>query len=203
MRQFLFLSFLIISSICYSQEDLIIKLAFSDKSNFDLTQKFGHKRPKNYWVLNKTNSWNADRFHLKEDISNDSIRKELELDEHSAYNNTYLFTDSFLNQLFNESQKNYLFQLAEAKQSRQLIDTFKVFRLIPSFEKAKTGFFFSVTDPIFTQDKQYAFIDIATHKKDKETEHLNTSYFGTTLLIFQYFKDKGWERIKKVDRLIL
>lgn len=203
MRQFLFLSFLIISSICYSQEDLIIKLAFSDKSNFDITQKFGHKRPKNFWVLNKTNSWNADRFHLKEDLSIDSIRKELEQDEHSAYNNTYLFTDSILNQLFNESQKKYLFQLAEAKQSRQLIDTFKVFRLIPSFEKAKNGFFFSISDPVFTQDKQYAFIDIVIHKKDKETEDLNTSYYGTTLLIYQYFKDKGWERIKKVDRLIL
>jgi hypothetical protein len=203
MRQLLVLLFLIISSICYSQEDLIIKLAFSDKSNFDITQKFGHKRPKNYWVLNKTNSWNADRFHLEEDITNDSIRKELELDEHSAYNNTYIFTDSLLNQLFSESQKKYLFHLAEAKQPRQLIDTFKIFSLIPSFEKAKTGFFFSVTDPIFTQDKQYAFIDIATHKKDKETEDLNTSYFGTTLLIYQYFKDKGWKKIKKVDRLIL
>lgn len=203
MRQFLFLSFLIISSICYSQEDLIIKLAFSDKSNFDITQKFGHKRPKNYWVLNKTVSWNADRFHLEEDITNDSIRKELEKDEHSAYNNTYLFTDSILNQLFNESQKRHLFHLAEAKQPRQLNDTFKVFRLIPSFEKAKTGFFFSLSDPIFTQDKQYAFIDIATHRKDKETEDLNSSYFGTTLLIYQYFTNKGWIRIKKVDRLIL
>ncbi|MEQ1624177.1 MAG: hypothetical protein ABL870_05755 [Sediminibacterium sp.] len=203
MRQFLFLSFLIISSICYSQEDLIIKLAFSDKSNFDITQKFGHKRPKNYWVLNKTDTWNATRFHLEEDITNDSIRKELEKDEHSAYNNTYLFTDSILNQLFNESEKRQLSNLAEAKQPRQLIDTFKVFRLIPSLEKAKTGFFFSLTDPIFTQDKQYAFIDIATHRKDSETEDLNTSYFGTTLLIYQYFKDKGWKRIKKADRLIL
>lgn len=203
MRQLLVLSFLIISSICYSQEDLIIKLAFSDKSNFDITQKFGHKHPKNYWVLNKTNSWNADRFHLEYDITNDSIRNELEKDEHSAYNNSYLFIDSILNQLFNESQKRHLFHLAQEKQPRQLIDTFKVFSLIPSFEKAKTGFFFSVTDPIFTQDKQYAFIDIIIHKKDKETKDLNTSYFGTTLLIYQYFKDKGWERIKKVDRLIL
>ena len=203
MRQILVLSFLIISTICYSQEDLIIKLAFSDKSNFNITQKFGLKQPKKYWVLNKTNLWNADRFHLEEDITNDSTRNELELDEHSAYNNTYLFTDSLLNQLFSESQKIYLFHLAKAKQAKQLIDTFKIFSLTNSFEKAKTGFFFSFTDPVFTQDKQYAFIDIVTHKKDKETEDLNSSHFGTTLLIFQYFKDKGWERIKKLDRLIL
>jgi hypothetical protein len=203
MRQFLFLSFLIISSICYSQEDLIIKLAFSDKSNFDITKTFGHKRPKKFWVLNNTVSWNTDRFHLEEDINNDSIRKALEKDEHSAYNNTYLFTDSILNQLFNESQKRQLFYLAEAKHPRQLIDTFKVFRLIPSFEKVRNGFFFSLSDPIFTQDKQYAFIDITTHRKDNETEDLNSSYFGTTLLIFQYFTNKGWIRIKKVDRLIL
>jgi hypothetical protein len=176
---------------------------FSDRTNFKITESFGNQRPKNYWVLDKTNTWNADRFHLEEDITIDSIRKELAQDEHSSYNNTYLFTDSILNQLFNEYQKRHLFHLAEAKQPRQLIDTFKVFSLIPSFEKAKKGFFFSVTDPVFTKDKQYAFIDIAIHKKDKETEDLNTSYFGTTLLIYQYFKDKGWIRIKKVDRLIL
>jgi hypothetical protein len=203
MKHLLLIPFSLISFICFSQESQIIKLVFSDKSNFKITESFGNQRPKNYWVLDKTNTWNASRFHLEEDITIDSIRKELAQDEHSSYNNTYLFTDSILNQLFNESQKKYLFHLAESKQPRQLTDTFNVFRLIPSFEKARNGFFFSVTDPIFTKDKQYAFIDIATHKKDKATEDLNTSYFGTTLLIYQYFKDKGWIRIKKVDRLIL
>ena len=67
----------------------------------------------------------------------------------------------------------------------------------------KIGFFFSVTDPIFTQDKQYAFIDIITYKKDKETEKLNYAYFGTTLIIYQNIKGKGWTRIKKRDYLIL
>lgn len=203
MKHLLLIPFLLISFLCFSQESLIIKLVFSDRTNFKITESFGNQRPKNYRVLVKTNTWNASRFHLEEDLAIDSVRKELENDEHSSYNNTYLFTDSLLNQLFNESQKKYLSHLAESKPPRQLTDTFSVFRLIPSFEKAKNGFFFSVTDPIFTKDKQYAFIDIATHKKDKETEDLNTSYFGTTLLIYQYFKDKGWKRIKKVDRLIL
>lgn len=203
MKHLLLIPFLLISFLCFSQESLIIKLVFSDRTNFKITESFGNQRPKNYRVLVKTNTWNASRFHLEEDLAIDSVRKELENDEHSSYNNTYLFTDSLLNQLFNESQKKYLFHLAESKPPRQLTDTFSVFRLIPSFEKAKYGFFFSVTDPIFTQDKQYAFIDIATHKKDKETADLNTSYYGTTLLIYQYFNDKGWIKIKKVDRLIL
>lgn len=56
---------------------------------------------------------------------------------------------------------------------------------------------------IFTKDKQYAFIDITTYKKDNETEDLNSAYFGTTLLIYQNQKGKGWIRIKKRDYLIL
>lgn len=62
---------------------------------------------------------------------------------------------------------------------------------------------FSVTDPIFTKDKQYAFIDIITYKKDKDTEDLDFASFGTTLLIYQNQKGKGWTRIKKWDYLIL
>jgi hypothetical protein len=154
-------------------------------------------------VLNKTDKWNTYRFHLDEDVTSDSVRKKLEIDEHSPYSHSYIFKDSMLDRDFIDSEKQHLYQLSQSIKPRHLVDTFKVFRLINSFNTAENGFFFSVTDPIFTTDKQYAFLDITSFKKDKGTEDLNYAYFGHTLLIYQYFKGKGWIRIKKIDYLIL
>lgn len=203
MRLLSTIMFLFFWTSSFSQDNTIIKLAFSDKTNFDITTSFGDKKPMVFYVLNMTYEWNKYRFHLDADLTSDSVRKRLEHDEHSPYNSSYIFRDTLLDRIFSESEKQRMYKLAQAIKPRQLADTFKLFKLIKSFNAAKYGFFFSVTDPIFTQDKQYAFVDIITFKKDKETEKLNYAYFATTLLIYQNIKGKGWTQIKKRDRLIL
>lgn len=203
MRLLTTITLLLFWTRCFSQDSGLIQLAFKDKSNFDITTRLGNKKPTIYYVLNKTDEWNTYRFHLDEDLTSDSVRQKLESDEHSPYNHSYVFKDTALDRLFSDTEKQDLYRVAQSMKSRQLTDTFKVFKLIKSFNAAKNGFFFSVTDPIFTQDKQYAFIDIITFKKDKETEELNDAYFGTTLLIYQNIEGKGWIRIKKRDYLIL
>lgn len=203
MRLLTFITLLLFWTRCFSQDEGIIKLAFSDKSNFDITTFLDSKKPTTYYVLNKTDKWNTYRFHLDEDLTSDSVRKKLEQDEHSYYNHSYIFRDTVTDRLFSDMEKQRLYKLGQSIQPRQLVDTFKIFKLIKSFDVAKNGFFFSVTDPIFTQDKQYAFIDITTYKKDKETEELNYAYFGMTLLIYKNIEGKGWTRIKKFDYLIL
>lgn len=203
MRLLTTITLLLFLTQCFSQDKGLIKLACKDKSNFDITTRLDEKKPTVYYVLNKTDKWNAYRFHLDEDLTSDSVRKKLESDEHSPYNYSYIFSDTALDRLFRKTEKQHLYRVAQSMQPRQLTDTFKVFKLIKSFNAAKNGFFFSVTEPIFTQDNQYAFIDITTYKKDKETEELNYAYFGTTLLIYQNIKGKGWTRIKKRDYLIL
>ncbi|SHG07519.1 hypothetical protein [Flavisolibacter ginsengisoli] len=203
MRLLTIITLLLYWTQCFSQDNGLIKLAFKDKSNFDITTRLDNKKPTVYYALNKTDKWNTYRFHLDEDLTSDRVRKKLESDEHSPYNHSYLFSDTALDRLFSNTEKQHMYRVAQSITPRELADTFKVFRLIKSFNAAKNGFFFSVTDPIFTQDKQYAFIDITTFKKDKETEELNYAYFGTTLLIYQNIKGKGWTRIKKRDYLIL
>ena len=203
MKLLLSIAILVISTNSFSQDFEILKLAFTDKSNFDITTFLENKKPKVYYVLSKTNKWNNYRFHLNEDLTSDSIRKQLERNEHSPYNHSYIFKDTLLDKLFSEKEKQWLYQQTQSIKSRQLADTFKVFKLIKSFNGAKNGFFFSITDPIFTADKQYVFLDIVTFRKDKETTELNYAYFGTTLLIYQNIKGKGWTRIKKLDYLIL
>ena len=140
---------------------------------------------------------------MDEDLKSETVIKQLERDEHSPYNHSYIFKDTLLDSLFSESEKPHLYRQSQSIQPRQLADTFKVFRLINSFNTAENGFFFSVTDPILTIDKQYAFLEITTYKKGKDTKELNYAYFGHSLLIYQYFKGKGWIRIKKIDYLIL
>jgi hypothetical protein len=203
MRILTFITLLFFSTRCFSQDETIISLAFRDKSNFDITTFLDNKKPTAYYVLNKTDKWNTYRFHLDEDLTSDSVRKKLEQDEHSYYNHSYIYKDTVVDRLFSHLEKQHLYGLAQSIQPRQLVDTFKVFKLIKSFDPAKNGFFFSVTDPIFTQDKRYAFIDITTHKKDKETLDLNYAYFGMTLLIYENIEGQGWTRIKKFDYLIL
>jgi len=203
LRLLTFITLLFFGSRCLSQDEGIIKLAFSDKSNFDITTFLDNKKPATYYVLNKTDKWNTYRFHLDEDLTLASVRKKLEQDEHSYYNHSYIFRDTVIDRLFSDTEKQHLYKLAQSIQPRQLADTFKVFKLIKSFGAAKNGFFFSVTDPIFTQDKQYAFIDITTYRKDKETEDLNYASFGMTFLIYKNIKGNGWTRIKKFDYLIL
>jgi hypothetical protein len=187
----------------YSQDNALIKVVFKDKSNFDIITSLGGKMPNVFYVLNKTYKWNSYRFHLDADLTSDSVRKHLESDEHSPYNHTYIFKDTLLDRLISESEKQRMYELAQTIKPRQIADTFKLFKLIKSFDVAKYGFFFSVTDPIFTQDRQYAFVDLITLNKDKGTENINSAYFATTLLIYQNIKGKGWTRIQKLDRIIL
>jgi hypothetical protein len=56
---------------------------------------------------------------------------------------------------------------------------------------------------VISSDKRMAYIDITVYLKTKETKEMNDSYFATILLIYQYSKEKGWARLKKIDRLIL
>jgi|GEM_PF-1416558 len=188
---------------CFSQDNDIIKLAFRDKSNFDITTRLDNKKPTVFYVMNKTDKWNTCRFHIDQDLSSETVRRELERDEHSPYNYCYIFKDTTVNNLFNDDEKQYLYQFSKSILPRLLVDTFKAFKLIKSYEKAKNGFFFSVTDPIFTTDNQFAFLDITTFKKDNDTEELRFAYFGHTFLIYQNLKSKGWTRIKKIDYLVL
>lgn len=187
----------------HAQQNEIIKLAFQDRSNLDITTYLDNKRPKVYYVLNKTREWDTYRFHIDEDLSSDSVRKQLEQDEHSPYNNSCIFRDSLLQVLFDQKEKDHLYLQARSLKPKQLSNTFKVFNLIKSMRSVKNGFFFSVSEPIFSIDRKYAFIDIVTFKKEANTETLNDAYFGTTLLVFQNSKGKGWTRIKKINRLIL
>jgi hypothetical protein len=195
MKTLIIIPVLFFSLWTFSQDE-ILKLAFKDKSNFDITTLLDNKRPTKFFILTTTDKWNAYRFHLNE-------KDMLDRREHSPYVHSYIFKDTMLNRVINDSEKVHLYEMTQILEPRPLTGTFKEFSLIKSFMNAKNGFFFSVTDPIFTTDKHYAFIDIIIYKKDDETKEFNDTYFGHTLLIYENLGDKEWTRVKKIDYLIL
>jgi hypothetical protein len=195
MKSLIIIPALFFSLWAFSQDE-ILRLAFQDKSNFDITILLENKRPDRFFVLATTDKWNSYRFHLDEKEMNDRR-------EHSPYMHSYVFKDTMLNRIISDSEKLYLSEITKTFKPRVLTGNFSEFTLIKSFSDIRKGFFFSVTDPAFTKDRQYAFIDIVIFKKDDETKVMDDCYFGHTLLIFQNQGDKGWTRIKKVNYLIL
>ncbi len=203
MKAIQLISVLLFWSQAQSQNPNIIKLAFQDKSNFDITKKLDSKRPGKYYVLNRTDKWETCRFFIKDNIKSDSVRKAIANDEHHHYNDCYIFKDPALDRLFSDVEKEHLYQFAQLIKSRTLANGSNNFALIKSFRAAKQGFFFTVSDPVFSTDNQFAFLEIISHKKTKETKEFNDTYFGRTFLIYQNVKGKAWTRIKKIDFLIL
>ncbi|MFI5406228.1 MAG: hypothetical protein ACHQ1D_06910 [Nitrososphaerales archaeon] len=177
-------------------QDPLIELTFKDKSNFDITTVFGNKRPRRFYVLSSTDNWNSYRFYLTEQQMRESH-------EHSPYAHTYIFKDTMLNRIIKTSEKDSLYRRTQIIKPRRLTNVSKEFSYINSFTQAKNGFFFSVTEPIYTSDRLFAFIDLAIYKKGKEKVDLNDSYFGSVFLVYENVKEKGWVRIKKIDHVLL
>ena len=77
MKAILLIPILFFWTQVQSQNSNIIKVAFQDKSNFDITTKLDSKRPAKYYVLSKTDKWETCRFFIKDNIKSDSVRKAI------------------------------------------------------------------------------------------------------------------------------
>jgi hypothetical protein len=192
-----------------SQADTISQLLFGDRSNFEITARFGNQRFATVHVLRTTDKWESCRFFLKDDVTSDSVMQAIGSDEHHHYNNCFIFKDPKLNTLFTASDKEHLYRCALALKPRRLVKRPDTYRLIKSYKTAKPGYFYSLTDPIFSLDKQFAFIELVSYFKPRKHEkaegynQYNTTYFARTFLIFQNTREKGWTRVEKIDYLIL
>ena len=202
MKTLIFISVLFFATKSFSQNADIIQLAFKDTISFDITKSLGDKEPSTFYVLATTDKWNGYRFKLSENIKSDSVRQILMTDEHHPYNHSYLFKDTALDKLFPDDEKEYLYEQTQILQQRQL-ESCNQFNVVKSFKDVKDGFFFSITDPVFTDDKKFAFVELTTYYKSKNTKEFRETYFGTTLLIYENIEHKGWTRIKKQDHLML
>lgn len=192
-----------ISSNVIAQPDEIYRLTFSDKSNFELTTLLDHKMPEKFLILDTTQTWNSNRFWLKDlDKKNkETFLREIQNDEHHPYFNIYLFRDTSLNKLFSDQAKRELSISSEKIGSRHIQLANKNYRTISSSKNIK-GFYFVTSEPLFSADQRFAFIDLTVYYKDNYTQEEDDSYFGTICIVFQK-QGKTWKKIGGRERLIL
>ncbi len=72
------------------------------------------------------------------------------------------------------------------------------------FEKLnkKKQFFFYVTKPVYTRNKEFAFIYIDANKKQYFDEQEPQEYYGYVLVVFRKVNNE-WKQIAKKDWIIL
>lgn len=203
MKQFLFVIIILVSTQLFGQTEEIYRLTFSNKSNFKLTTYLDHKLPQTFFIVDTTENWNSNRFWLKDfdNHNKQQVIKQLQNDEHHPYYHTYLFSAIALDKLFSDKVKQDLSEKSKKVKSKSINISGKNYRTIKSSKNIK-GFYFLTSEPLFSEDKKFAFIDLTVFFKETYKQTLNDTYFGTIGIIFQKQGDT-WKKIAKKDWLIL
>lgn len=197
------LAFLLNGINLYAQDTNVLRLVFNDQTNFNITTTLHNKMPKKIFVLATTDKWYGKRFKLPENLKDPIVMKRILQDEHHPYYHSYIFRDSSLNSLFNHKQKEQLYTSSQNTKPRSLKNKEANFTLIKSYKAVKIGFFFSLTDVIYTTDKLFAMMDIRVFQKTDKNQTLDDIAYGRIFLIYQKNKNGKWVRIRKLEHLIL
>ncbi len=126
----------------------------------------------------------------------------MENDEHHPYNHTYLFRNATLDKLISDTEKKSLQKRAGMlKRKRIALKEEKYLTVVSPMNII--GFYFVTTEPVFTSDMKYAFIDMTVFYKDDLKQKLNDTYFGTICVVYKKQRDNKWKKSKTQSHLIL
>ena len=203
MKKLFLILILLLATKLFGQTEEIYRLTFSDQSNFRLTTLLNHKLPKTIFIIDTTNAWNSNRFWLTDFDNKDKERviKSIQNDEHHPYFHSYLFSDTVLNMLVPDKEKQKLCKKSKTLKSKPVHLNGSNYKTITSSKNIK-GFYFVTSEPIYSDDRKLAFIDLTVFYKETNTQSLNESYFGTIGIVYQR-QETSWKRIAKKDWLIL
>ena len=203
MKDLLPLLIYFITTTVFGQTEEIYRLTFSNKNNFKLTTLLDHKMPKTLFIIDTTETWNSNRFWLTDFDDNDKekVIKDIQNDEHHPYFHSYLFSDTGLNKLFTDKAKKELSIKSKKIKSKRIALNGSNYKTISSSKNIK-GYYFVTSEPFFSDDKRFAFIELTVYYKDNYKQLLNETYFGTIAVVFQK-QSNTWEVVAKKDWLIL
>ena len=201
MKQFFIILFF--ATKTFGQTEEIYRLTFNDKSNFKLTTFLDHKIPKTFFIIDTTDIWKSNRFWLTDFDNKDKeqVIRTIQNDEHHPYFHSYLFSDMVLNRLFSDKEKQKLCKKSKTFKSKRINLNASNYKTISSAKNTK-GFYFMTSEPLISDDKKFAFIDLTVFYKESYKQPLNETYFGTIGIVF-HKQGKSWKRIAKKDWLIL
>ena len=184
----------------YGQSEEIYRLTFSDKSNFKITTALGNKQPSQIYIINTTEPFYSKRFWLDGiNLKSAKVLDEIKDDEHHPYHNVYLFKDEKLNSKFSDEEKKYLSAKAKLTKPKKINLKGTNYSTIKLSSEIKT-FYFKTSEPIFSNDREYAFINFTAFSSKSKNEE---NYFSDTCVIYKRTNGKGWKKSGIVDRLIL
>lgn len=183
------------SAIGFSQDKELYDLAFSNINNFKMLSIFNDKIPRNFQIIDSTITWNSKIFYLENVNLNDSlVMKEIEREEHHPYHSLYLFSDKFLNSKINDEEKQNLSQIATKILSIKINFNDKHYRTVEKF-KIKKGFYFFVSEPIYSTDNKFAFLEIFINKKNRFLGEKLDDYYGRVTIMFEKNSLGKWNQL--------
>ena len=193
MKNLIYLLFFIsFSGISQSKE--LYDLAFSKKENFELLKIMGNKIPKEFLIIDSTIVWNPKTFYLENiDLKDPKVIEEINKEEHHYYHSLYLFSDKILDQLIVDNEKGKLSGKASSTYSKKIHIKGRNFKTIKKFNEK--GFYFLVSEPLYSTTEKFAFISIAAKQKSTFLEEDYDEYFAHFTIMFQKTKKEKWEQI--------
>ena len=187
----------------FSQTNELCDLVFSKKDNFDILKIFEDKIPKEFKIIDTTETWNPKTFYLENiDLNDKDVMAEIEKEEHHPYHFAYLFSDKLLNIKVNEIEKKRLSEIAQNIKSKKIELKGENYETVKQF-KQKKGFYFLVTEPIYSENGKIAFLEISIKKKDVFLGEKTDDYFGVLIIMFEKNESGNWNQIGIKKHLIL
>ena len=193
---------LFISFSCYSQSNELYDIVFSNKANFDVLKAFGNKIPSKYIILSTTQTWDSTTFYLNNiDLKNPLVLDKIIKNEYHPYHYSYLFSNKLLDEKISMEEKIFL-----AEKSKKIIASpidLKGKNYYTSKISSKKGFYFSVSDPIYTSSNDYAFLYLVIKQKYKVQNEEWIEKFATLTFMFQKNSQGKWDQIGIKQYLVL
>lgn len=199
-----YLIFLMLSNLCFSQTDTFYKIIFEKEDDFKIIKILGGKIPKKFIIVDSTVSFNPKSFWLDNiDLNDEKVLKEIEDDEgHHPFNNVYIFSRKEYNILFSDDEKKYLSKACQKTKSKKIKITEKKYFTVNSAKKIK-GFYFLVSEPVYTSNNKFAFVEVDIKSKDTFLGEKTDDYYGVLKIIFEKGENGIWKQIGNFEHLIL
>lgn len=201
-----FLLLLVVASRVSGQADEIYRLTFSDPTNFSIMNSLSHKRPKTILITNMTEGWDHTIFWngFVGGETQEQIDTETKTTRHESYDPEYLFRDpQMLKAISTTERKSLRKRTLKPAATKKIALKGVGYRTVSSTRDIK-GFYVSSTEPLFTSDGQYAFIELLVFLKGHiEIGGRTFDDFGSVTIVYQKQADSKWKRFKKYDYLIL
>ncbi len=198
-----YLIFLMFTNLCFSQTDTFYKIIFENEKNFKIIKILDGRIPKKFILVDSTVSFYPKSFWLDNlNLKDKKVIKEIENDEHHPFNNVYIFSQNEYDILFSDDEKEYLSRACQKAKSKKIKITEKKYFTVSSTNKIK-GFYFLVSEPVYTSNNKFAFVEVDIKQKSTFLGEKTDEYYGVLKIIFEKDENGIWKQIGNYEHLIL